>query len=354
MHNTQLIYILSLVVTTSCADPLNPFGNSIRDIGNANNIDSMKISPDSNDIEIQFTPKRQNLHNSHDLRILITSKSHRIEEENIRLAWNKKQVTSGIREYAQFKKVRNGVLLTIPSLKLSTLIDNELEIQYQLNDHKVSKIYSKPKCNIDEIFAIQTLNPFNVDENYKNKIEQYAIQRNINPSLVSGLIASESSFNPRAVSYAKALGLTQVTNIAHKQLQSNFPKWNIDKRTAIFPAPVVKSLVNLKKITKKNDWRLDIDKSIEGGVEYLNYLVSYWSKFETSQRITSGEKTNLILASYNFGPARIKSYFKKDRKNWLNNKRLKEAKKYTNKIKSYCDHFTNHQGISHDKKAYHF
>ena len=217
-----------------------------------------------------------------------------------------------------------------------------------------TKIYSKPKCNINEIFTIQTLNPFNVDENYKNKIEQYAIKRNINPSLVSGLIASESSFNPKAVSYAKALGLTQVTNIAHKQLQANFPKWNIDKRTTIFPAPVVKSLVNLKKITKKNDWRLDIDKSIEGGVEYLNYLVSYWRKSETAQRITSGEKTNLILASYNFGPARIKSYFKKDRKNWLNNQRLKEAKKYTNKIKSYCDHFTNHQGISHDKKAYHF
>jgi soluble lytic murein transglycosylase len=45
---------------------------------------------------------------------------------------------------------------------------------------------------------------------YQDSIEKHARSRNLDPSLMAGLIRQESEFNPRAVSRANAIGLTQV------------------------------------------------------------------------------------------------------------------------------------------------
>ena len=350
IQTNKAIYILTLFVT-SCANPLNPFGNSLFDL---ETLDEATIHTDkSKDIKIAFHPERQNLHSSHNLKIKISSKKE-ISPDNVIIVWNKKIVGSGIRKIASTSKENNSIIIKIPTVKLSPDLEHDLIVHYRDNEKIISKAYDKPKCDIGELQAIKSLYPFKVSRIFKHKIEKYALEKKINPSLVSGLIASESSFNPNAVSYAKALGLTQITNIAHAELQDDIPGWNIDKRTRIFPAPVIKSLINLKKITKKSDWRLDIDKSIQGGVGYLEYLIGYWKKFEKTNSLTDEQRTNLILASYNFGPFRIKKYFRRNQNNWLNHKRLKEAKKYTNKIKSYCYHFTNYQGKNYDEKANHF
>ena len=45
---------------------------------------------------------------------------------------------------------------------------------------------------------------------YRQPLERYAEQRSLDPFLVAGLIRQESEFNPRAVSRANAIGLTQI------------------------------------------------------------------------------------------------------------------------------------------------
>jgi soluble lytic murein transglycosylase len=45
---------------------------------------------------------------------------------------------------------------------------------------------------------------------YQEAIERYSRERNLDPFLMAGLIRQESEFNPRAVSRANAIGLTQV------------------------------------------------------------------------------------------------------------------------------------------------
>jgi hypothetical protein len=50
------------------------------------------------------------------------------------------------------------------------------------------------------------------------KIENLSLSEGVNPSFYAALIAQESSFNPQAVSHAKAIGLSQVTDLAQQQI----------------------------------------------------------------------------------------------------------------------------------------
>ena len=356
MQQGHLSYIFTFFLS-SCANPLNPFGNSILDILKAESkikLTNKKYNAD--DIKISMFPERQNLHQTHELIINIHSQDNQniLNFKNLRIYWNNQLVTEGIKNISKISHKNYNLSVKIPVLKLKPELDHEIKVVYQTKNSVIEQIYHQPKCLISELNLIDNFGPYKSNDFYKNKIEEYSLQKDINPSLVSGLIASESSFNPKAVSYAKAIGLTQITNIAHKQLQDEYPSWSIDKRTRILPAPIVKTLVKMKRISNKHDWRLDASKSIQGGVSYLEYLNNYWDKFDSNFKISAQEKTNLILASYNFGPYRIKRHYLKSPRNWINHKSLIEAKKYTNKIKSYCYHFTNHKRNNYDKKAYHF
>ena len=99
-----------------------------------------------------------------------------------------------------------------------------------------------------------------------------------------------------------------------------------------------------QEINSKNDWRLDEKKSIEGGILYLNYLSQYWNKTEKEDILSDVfkqdiPKTDILLASYNSGAYRVKKSILKNRKDWLFDDSLHEARKYVMNIKSYCYSF---------------
>jgi len=120
------------------------------------------------------------------------------------------------------------------------------------------------------------------------------------------------------------------------------------------PVPIIRALIELGKINSVNEWRLDRKKSVIGGIEYIKYLENYWkgnvaliervygTNFNQDQVIT-----DLILASYNSGPFRIKTRLIKDGRAWKQSKTILEARKYVGKIKSYCNHFASN--IQEDK-----
>jgi soluble lytic murein transglycosylase len=57
---------------------------------------------------------------------------------------------------------------------------------------------------------------------YRDSVERYAREREIDPYIVAGLIRQESEFNPKALSHAKAYGLTQVLPSTKKNGISRF------------------------------------------------------------------------------------------------------------------------------------
>ncbi|MGB0452174.1 MAG: lytic transglycosylase domain-containing protein [Bacteriovoracaceae bacterium] len=163
--------------------------------------------------------------------------------------------------------------------------------------------------------------------------------RGINPNFLSALVAQESSFNPKAVSPARALGLTQITPIAVDQLKKTHGlSWKIHPDSRQLSYPELKLAVNMDYIHNQNDWRLDEKKSLLGAMYYIEYLDQYWSK-ALPVEVDEQTKTDLLTASYNSGPARIKYLFEQDGDNWKSSSKIKEAIKYYKKVKSYCYSF---------------
>lgn len=183
-------------------------------------------------------------------------------------------------------------------------------------------------------------------------IDTTASKSKYNPSLLAGIVAQESGFDPKAVSWAKALGLTQVTPLAEEEIikgHTNWPRYpNLNDMSFL----KIKTKILTGEITAQKEWRLNPEYSLRGGISYLTYLNEYWSMPDNMKVVKSlpgDEEINLsrvILASYNSGAARVKSIIKKKKVKWLEHESLKEAYKYIHKVSSYCYHFS--QGASGD------
>jgi soluble lytic murein transglycosylase len=106
---------------------------------------------------------------------------------------------------------------------------------------------------------------------YRNELETNARQYDLDPYSVAALIRQESEFNPRALSYAKAHGLTQVMPATGKYLSKR---------------------VGLKRFSASMLWRPDVNLKL--GTYYLHSLLtSFNGRWEPT------------LASYNAGKSRV-------------------------------------------------
>ncbi len=99
-------------------------------------------------------------------------------------------------------------------------------------------------------------------DKYADIIESAAKEFNVNPSLIRGIIQTESSFNPKAVSRVGAQGLMQLMPGTAKELGVTDP--------------------------------FDPEQNIRGGTKYISQLLK---RFDGDVK--------LAVASYNTGPGRI-------------------------------------------------
>ena len=151
---------------------------------------------------------------------------------------------------------------------------------------------------------------------------------------------------------------TITTPIANKEVIMFKNDWPVDKRINNMNYLQIKSRILARKINHKTDWRLDTHKSIEGGIIYLKELKKYWTKKSSVKLLNQTFKrdipwTDILLASYNSGAYRVKKSIKRNKRSWLQDQELQEAKKYVKNIKSYCHAFsdlnTNLQDINNKK-----
>ena len=108
------------------------------------------------------------------------------------------------------------------------------------------------------------LNPQSAPAEIRRKIEQAALEANIDPRLLDALVAQESSYDPLARSRAGAMGLTQLMPDTARSLGVSNP--------------------------------FDPDENLRGGAKYLSQMLSKFGD------------VSLALAAYNAGPGAVAKF----------------------------------------------
>jgi len=340
------IYTLTLLfLFTSCAGPSSPFGSNILITSNYD-LSKVKNAKSNERLKIEAFPKNLLYHTNFDLKVKINNADG--FDHNIRydIVYNGKKLERWWdSESIEINKERTEAKINFKNISLLPGLKNEIVFLYYPSNSSdpIAYEFKGPECNFSNHEPIKNLSEFDVDPKLTHYINFISKKYEINPSLLASLVAQESSFNSNAVSISRAVGLTQVTPIANKDIRIEKNEWKS------YPDSDKLSYLNLKYkiyrgvINKKNDWRLDKHKSLEGGALYLKQLSNFWN-LEKNKKLLSTKfnrmtKTDIILASYNSGASRVKRSIKKHNTNWIWSKELNEARKYVMNIKSYCHKF---------------
>lgn len=324
----------------------NPAGNF------DNDENAQTIAKDHEFISIEFTPGRQNFHEAFDFQIHVRDQIGISQSHKLQIYYNDLEISES--QYNNFiKKMHKdgkGFTLTYNDFRLPVKDFHHIKALFWRNENTppIIETFEEPYCEVQgESRKIASMGPFSKHYETFRLIRSISNPQNINPNFIAAIVAKESSFNPKAVSWAKALGLTQVTPIAAKEIKKRKKvHWKVYPEVEEMSFLRLKSAVATGLINEKNDWRLDKRKSIQGAIHYLEYLENYWQRAKIGHEVNfdSELETDLILASYNSGAARVKHIYLNDPEQWYEHNDLKEAKKYFRKIKSYCYSFEHPTG----------
>lgn len=337
-------------VLFGCVGPISPFGGLEFWSGDGENFSAS--STDSSSSEFSLHPKRQVLHKPSDFKIAFNL-NHQEKTSTIipqiKVVYNNKEVThTFLKSALRQDRSEKHFQYVFNNLNLKPDRRHQIDVYWRMDkEARFSHLaYLPPHCSMNISRRIASTEPFNPKKEYIGTINSIAQAQQLNPALLAGLIAQESGFNPSLVSRAKAVGLTQVTSIADDELKKIRPEWQRDPRIDQLSVMEVERLIRMQEISRRQDWRLDPEQAIEGGALYMNYLIDYWNLTENKNILmenAKADRTEVILASYNSGAARVKNKMKADGEYWLDNDELKEAFKYVNSVMSYCYHFSEEE-----------
>lgn len=274
---------------------------------------------------------------------------------NVRVYFNSFDVTSTFMSNIEVKnRVKEKILeIEFKNIRLKLLDENNIRIGYSKNNSLYASQFQAPTCDFFETKPINNIQGFRPPSEYILWLTEIAKTQKFNPNLLTGIVAQESGFNPNAVSWAKAIGLTQITHLAQEQLRVEEKSWPQSREISSLSYIDLKQKISTGELNHQNEWRLDPKTSLQGGAEYIKYLYKYWSLEENQVWLKklSGEPnvvlSQVILASYNSGPSRVKNAIISDNNEWLKKSELKEASKYIQKVFSYCYHFSE-RSVSDD------
>jgi len=334
-----------------CAGPATPFGAIDGFSSRVKEAMTSLFSKSAPHPAIQFSPERQFLHGATPFSITIEDMQGIPEDAGLALVFNGEDVTKQFLRKAErlySDPLHRRLKLTIRNLRLLPDRENKIYVVYRRDEKSPAIVsqYLPPSCSAFEtVRELASIPLFDPAPGVLKSINRFANERQFNPYFVAGLIAQESSFDPLALSRSKAMGLTQITALGEGEVIKRFSDW------PRHPEVNEMSLVSLRlailrgKINSANEWRLNPELSIRGGVEYLSYLMDYWGKPEKRAQVEKNlgisdlALSEVMLASYNSGAWRVSSALERRGADWLADSSLNEARKYVRRVTSYCDHF---------------
>ncbi len=319
-------------------------------------------SASGQEVKIEFSPPRKLWHRAFDLTVSIRDPQTIGPNSRIRFYYGADDVTERVMSYARIRYSKNQkeVHFTIPAFRLLPHHNETLMVAYARldplgDDYLIGKVFEEPYCPFtaaQDLNLESKLKGFSPSADLIAQIKNLAMLHHLNPALIAGLIAQESSFDAQAVSRAKAIGLTQITAPAQQHVLENLGEranyWPRYPGIAHMTPSMIRVLVASGEINPSNEWRLDHERSILGGISYLKYIEAYWQSFKpliqrqlTPYSVQHQENilVELILASYNSGPYRVRRNLDRYGQKWLGAPDLGEARKYVHNIKSYCYDF---------------
>lgn len=343
----SVLFYCHFFFLSQCVGPTTPFGAL-----NIFNFDK-KRSPaqftENSNYTIHFHPERQVYHDKTDLSFEIKGAVPIEKDVEIRVFHNEIDVTDAFLANAKTHQSADGKsqIFILNNVRLKILDPNFVRVQVRKGGVTIAEEeLDHPDCSLFAKRTLATYGPFQVPDNYLTLIEAISATANTNPSFLAGIVAQESSFDPNAVSWAKAIGLTQMTTIAEEQVLTKVNDWPRYPGIGTLSYVTLKSKIYMGEIDDSKEWRLNPEQSLKGGMAYIEYLNEYWRAEQNKKVIDEleGDKeqvlSEIILASYNSGAGRVKNAVMTDKNNWKKNSNLKEAVRYLKKVSSYCFHYT--------------
>ena len=344
-----LVLILSLLLL-GCAGPTTPFG-ALNGFGEKVKEIARYLGLRGSQATISFAPGRQLLHDRANFEAVIEDPKGIPPQHRVTLTYNGMDMTHTYLRFAKrtyLDQQSRRMKLTLSDFRLPAKRDHHILLTYwrDAKSAPVSQEYEPPVCPPFEMARqLASVPKFPAPSEVIESINTHANQGRFNPYLIAGLIAQESSFNPLAVSPSKALGLTQITSMGAAEIaESHWPRFTgLEEMSAL----EVRLAIYKGEISADNEWRLNPELSVQGGVSYLAYLYKYWDRPDKRAQLESlfGELdpnlSEIILASYNSGATRVSRAIDRHGKDWLKDQELNEARKYVRRVVSYCDHFAH-------------
>ena len=355
--------LISLSISVSsvllgCAGPTSPLGPVSLFSENFNKLllaNSVTNESSAKNRRISFFPSRQVLHKATSLEIKIVDTEGIPEDYKMKVFFDRREVTRHVIQHSKIEwdpEGRHWLKVKLPLIRLRSDLDGDIIVYYQRNAQTalIATEYQKPKCNLKASGNLLRIEDFEVEPKMLGFINESAQQNEINPFLIAGLIAQESGFQSNAFSFARAVGLTQVTPIGEQEILRIHSDWPRYPGLNELPIPYVKLLLQQQSLNASNEWRLNPEYSIYGGSTYLKQLESYWSRPDKNELLRSQfsnldqNMSRVVLASYNSGASRVSQAIESNQKNWLKKGvGLDSARKYVNRVMSYCHRFSEEE-----------
>jgi hypothetical protein len=356
-----LLWPLAFLIAIGCAGPSTPFGpiNTVSLKKSIRKMASDGLSLVQYDTlekpSLNVSPSNFYVHRPFGFKINVYDRNERLLEESFRVEYNGIDVTNSILKKAVFKNTNShSAELVIDKIKLNPNHLNHIKISYLSESFgEINTKLMPPSCPLTFTSPLKSTENFQVDKDLVKEINASSKARGVNSFLLAGLIAQESGFKAKSVSWAKAIGLTQVTPVAETEIVARHPDFPRYPDLNLLTVFNIKALIGADIVNEKNEWRLNHQQSIEGALTYMNILTEFWNRDEQTRLINSiyfpneiaEQRIKLILSSYNSGPFRVKNALKDQKQNWISSNQLQEAKKYVGMIFSYCHSFDNAEAV---------
>ncbi len=362
----MLLCISFPILHLGCAGPTTPLGavwavTPFQATASKNTFgSSLPFTTTGNIPKIYITPAKQVLHGPSPLKIYIKDPNGDLTHYDLNVRYNGMDVSTSFSRRARYYHDWQKKILVVenPVLRLPPTEDHLIEFFYKNSSGAIAYAnYDPPICNAFQSQSVISTGEFNPPIDLISIITHISRSKGVNPAFMTGLIAQESGFNSRLVSKSKALGLTQITSIAEKEIINQHPEWPQYPGIENLSVSKIKFLIQKDKINTRNEWRLNSKTSILGATDFIEAIAEKWSTKENKELIKilfndpEIALNKLILASYHSGYNRVSAALYEYGKNWIKSPQLKEARKYVNKIFSYCNSFVDSEEGSHAKAS---